>query len=243
MNKRKNQIDITAKDILRFVEFNTGNKKAFNVYTKKYYEITKMSKSQLIMNVAVIIQFFTGLRINEVAKLSFSQLQGLSKNNTIFVILSKNKRTKKREIVISGKSSDGKKLKKVLMTLLKDWFGLKQDFLVVSKNMVSTAITVKGKNGIVYHSSVFEYIKTFTRKINKKLKDFVEYSKSIKITVLSKSVEKFTTHILRNNYIVKLYEILKYDLSAVSFEIGHSSINITNIYISRYMKTQKVAVF
>ena len=226
-------LDISADSILEFVRFNTGVKR-FDIHTKEWYFDNRMTKSQKIINIAVIIQFFTGLRMNEIVKMSFSQLLELSKKKKVRIELSKTKNRKTRNIELKAKDFKANKLHRELVNLLKDWLKFKQDFLVVSKNMNPKPKTIKKANGKTYQTYYFVYINNFIAKVNAKLKLFVAKKESENKAFLPNHIEKLTTHGFRNNFIVSVYKYTGNDIVATKLLIGHSDISITDGYISKY---------
>jgi len=228
---------IDSSTVLEIVKFNKGTKK-YNPSKKEFYVDDKMSKSQLVKNIAISIQYFTGLRMNEIAKLSFSQLELLSKKKSIQVVLSKLKKRVIREISIKPTHNDGKKLYRELLRMLKSFLSLKLDFLVVSKNMNSKSSIIKKKNGKEYQTSFYPYIATFIAGVNLVLKNFVAKKESEDKTFLPSHIEKLTTHGFRNNFIVLFYRIFGNDLIRIQKLIGHSSSEMTGRYVYKYLSNK-----
>ena len=230
---RQDNLELKSSDIIEFVKFNTGIKR-FNVNTKKYYVKPEMTKSQLEVNIAVIIQFFTGLRINEIVKMSDLQLKKLSRKQAIKVKISKIKRNVERVIDIAPSDKQAQKLHRILIKLIKEWLKLKQDYLVISKNMnkVKVVKKIKGKE---VETSYYPYISNFIAKVNKALKKFLEYKEEQGERVLPHHIDKLTTHGFRNNFIVAVYRATNNDLVRTKRIIHHSDIKMTERYIEKYL--------
>jgi integrase len=230
---RQDNLELKSSDIIEFVKFNTGIKR-FNVNTKKYYVKPEMTKSQLEVNIAVIIQFFTGLRINEIVKMSDLQLERISKKQAIKIKISKIKRNVERVIDIAPSDKQAQKLHRILIKLIKEWLKLKQDYLVISKNMnkVKVVKKIKGKE---VETSYYPYISNFIAKVNKALKKFLEYKEEQGERVLPHHIDKLTTHGFRNNFIVAVYRATNNDLVRTKRIIHHSDIKMTERYIEKYL--------
>jgi len=242
-SKINENIAISPLKILEFIKFNTGVKR-FNVNSKEWYKNEKMTKSQMEVNIVVILQYFTGLRMNEIVKLSFSQLKDLAGGKKIRVNLSKSKTNKSRIIAISPKERNSKRLQKELFKIIKEWLKFKQDFLVVSSNMEPKKSIIKKNNGKEYETYYYPYINNFNTKVNRKLKDFVEYKESQKDEFLPNHIEKLTTHGFRNHFIVMLYNATNNDLSKTKTIIQHSDIKLTDRYITKFMENDlSIAIF
>ena len=235
--KKENTSVIDSSSVLEIIKFNTGRIR-FNANLKKKYFDSKMAKSQLIQNIAITLQFFTGLRINEIAKLEFSQLELLSKKKPIKVVLSKLKNRVVRNIAINPTLKSGQLLYKQLIKMLKSFLQLNQDFLVVSKNMNSKKTIIKKKNGKTYETSFFPYISYFLIGVNSVLKRFVEKKDSENDSFLPSHIEKMTSHGFRNNFIVTAYKSFGNDLVRTQKLIGHYSIDMTSKYIYKYLSSQ-----
>jgi integrase len=232
---RQDNLELKSSDIIEFVKFNTGIKR-FNVNTKKYYVKSEMTKSQLEVNIAVIIQFFTGLRINEIVKMSDLQLKKLSRKQAIKIKISKIKRNVERVIDIApSNDKQAQRLHKILIKLIKEWLKLEQDYLVISKNMNKVKTVIKKKNGKEYETGFYRYINNFTIKVNKALKKFLEYKEEQGERVLPHHIDKLTTHGFRNNFIVAVYRATNNDLVMTKRIIHHSDIKMTERYIEKYL--------
>lgn len=235
MRKRQtDNLELKSSIILEFLKFNRGVNR-YNVNKREWIKLEKMTKSQLEINISVTIQFFTGLRMNEVVKLSNSQLKDISNSKRVRVELSKSKETKKRVIEINPKEKHSKRLKRELVKMIKEWLKFKQPFLVVSKNMSPKEKLLKKKNGKQYTTFYYPYINNFNSKVNKKLRDFKEYKESRDEEFLPNHIEKLTTHSFRNNFIVMLYKATNNDLSKTKTIIQHSDIKLTDRYITKYI--------
>jgi integrase len=230
---RQDNLELKSSDIIEFVKSNTGIKR-FNVNTKKYYVKPEMTKSQLEVNIAVIIQFFTGLRMNEITKMNLLQLKKLSKKQAIKIKISKIKRNVERVIDIAPSDKQAQRLHKVLIKLIKEWLKLEQDYLVISKNMnkVKVVKKIKGKE---VETSYYPYISNFIAKVNKALKKFLEYKEEQGERVLPHHIDKLTTHGFRNNFIVAVYRATNNDLVRTKRIIHHSDIKMTERYIEKYL--------
>ena len=230
---RQDNLELKSSDIIEFVKFNTGIKR-FNVNTKKYYVKPEMTKSQLEVNIAVIIQFFTGLRMNEITKMNLLQLKKLSRKQAIKIKISKIKRNVERVIDIAPSDKQAQRLHKVLIKLIKEWLKLEQDYLVISKNMnkVKVVKKIKGKE---VETSYYPYISNFIAKVNKALKKFLEYKEEQGERVLPHHIDKLTTHGFRNNFIVAVYRATNNDLVRTKRIIHHSDIKMTERYIEKYL--------
>jgi len=231
---RQDNLELKSSDIIEFVKSNTGIKR-FNVNTKKYYVKPEMTKSQLEVNIAVIIQFFTGLRMNEITKMNLLQLKKLSKKQAIKIKISKIKRNVERVIDIAPSDKQAQRLHKVLIKLIKEWLKLEQDYLVISKNMNKVKTVIKKKNGKEYETGFYRYINNFTIKVNKALKKFLEYKEEQGERVLPHHIDKLTTHGFRNNFIVAVYRATNNDLVRTKRIIHHSDIKMTERYIEKYL--------
>jgi integrase len=232
---RRDNLELKSSDIIEFVKFNTGIKR-FNVNAKRYYVKPEMTKSQLEVNIAVIIQFFTGLRMNEIVKMSDLQLRKLSRKQAIKVKISKVKRNVERVIDIApSNDKQAQRLHKTLVKLIKEWLKFKQDYLVVSKNMNKVKSIIKKKNGKEYETSFYRYINNFIIKVNKTLKKFLEYKEEKDERVLPHHIDKLTTHGFRNNFIVAVYRATNNDLVRTKRIIHHSDIKMTERYIEKYL--------
>ena len=238
----QSNMEIKSSDILEFVKFNTGSKR-WNFKLQEVVKDDKMTKSQYETNIAVIIQYFTGLRMNEVAKLSREQLIKLSKKQAIRVSLSKTKYKKERRIDIRPKNNrSSKTLHRKLIQLIKEWLQFEKSHLVTAKNMKHrTGVKIKKKNGKEYDTSYLTYIHNFIYKVNKLLKAFVEYKSDKDEDILPPHIEKLTTHGLRNNFIVATYRNKNNDLVATKRAIHHSDLSTTARYIDKYLADIDVA--
>ena len=183
---------ITALNIVDFIKFNTGVKR-FNINTEKWCFDDKMTKSQLIVNIAVGVQYLTGLKMNGVAKMSFSQIDNLSQFKVIEITSDSN-----LKVSLNSRLDDSKILKNEISKLLIEWLKLNQDFLVISENMNSKPKTIKKPNGKIHQTYYFVYIDNFIAKVNSKLKLFSEKMNF---------VEKITTNSLRKNHSLALKRI------------------------------------
>jgi integrase len=227
-------IEIEARHILEFVKWNTGTKR-FNVNSRKWEEKKEMTKSQAEVNIVVILQFLTGLRMNEVVKLEYKQVKALFEGKKIRVELSKKKEIARRVIELRP-TKENKKLIREFKKIAKMWLTHKQTHLVVAKNMEKKEKILKKPNGKQYKTYYYPYIDSFNGKLNKRLKEFKEYMEFEKdIEVLPNHIEKLTTHGFRNNYIVRLYGATNNDLSKTKAIIGHSDIKLTDRYITKFI--------
>ncbi len=231
---KKDNIELTPKQIMEFLSYNKGVKR-FNVNKKSWYKSDKMTKSQLEINITVVIQYFTGLRMNEVVKLTYNQLKDLASSKKIRVTLSKSKTPKTRLINISPKDRTARQLKSSLAKMIKEWLQYNQPYLVVSSNMKPKEKILKKKNGKEYKTYYYPYINNFNARVNKKLKEFLSYKETQGEEILPPHIEKLTTHAFRNNFIVKLYRVTNNDLSKTKTIIQHSDIKLTDRYITKYI--------
>jgi len=230
---------LTPKVLMDILENNKGIEK-YSFKEKKVIKLEKYSKSQLEMNISIAIQFFTGLRINEIVKLKRESLEKISKKQSFRVKLSKKKKVEYRTIEIKvEKDRVAKKLLALLIRNIKEWLKLGQDFLVIAKDMNSKPKTIKKPNGKEYITYYYPYIQNFTNKVNRVLKEFVANNDDI----LPNHIPKLTTHGFRNNFIVSLYVKTGNDLSLTRKVIGHSDIKMTDRYINKYLANKPISIF
>jgi integrase len=162
------------------------------------------------------------------------QLERISKKQAIKIKISKIKRNVERVIDIAPSDKQAQKLHRILIKLIKEWLKLKQDYLVISKNMnkVKVVKKIKGKE---VETSYYPYISNFIAKVNKALKKFLEYKEEQGERVLPHHIDKLTTHGFRNNFIVAVYRATNNDLVRTKRIIHHSDIKMTERYIEKYL--------